>query len=214
MMEIIPAIIPRTARDVRAVADVIVHRPLTLHIDYVGRRYGGQQGGEFLPTSDMLTSGVTYEAHLMERDKGRILEHFLDLGVSRVIFQYEAYDDHHEIEELVYHAHMKGIEAGLALLIETPLEKIRSLSTSIDFVQLMSIGEIGAQGRRFDERVLERICDARRQYTMPISVDGGITPEKVAALVEAGADRLVVGSAIVQQPDPSVAFKKFLAVLA
>ncbi len=212
-MEIIPAIIPRTARDIRAVGDVIPHRPLTLHIDYVGKRYGGQQGGEFLPTHDMLTTGVVYEVHLMEMDKGRLLTHFLGIGVSRVIFQYEAFSEIHEIEELAHTAHLSGVEVGVALLIETPLSAVERLIPTIDFIQLMSIGEIGAQGRSFDDRVLDRIRAARAAHALPISVDGGITLERVAVLKEAGADRLVIGSAIVKQPDPSVAFKKFLSVL-
>ncbi|MBP9669067.1 MAG: tryptophan synthase subunit alpha [Candidatus Pacebacteria bacterium] len=213
-MEIIPAVIPHTARDVRAVADVISARPLMIHIDYVGRRYGGQQGGEFLPTRDMLTNDVSYEAHIMEVDKGRLLTHFLGIGVTRVIFQFEAFSEVHEIEELVHMTHLQGAEVGIALLIETPLSVLSALVPHIDFVQLMSIGSIGAQGRAFDERVLERIHEARALHTLPISVDGGITPERVVALKEAGADRLVVGSAIVKQPDPLVAFKKFIAAQA
>lgn len=214
MIEIIPAVIPRTARDVRAVGDVIAHRPLSMHIDYVGRAYGGQPGSEFLPTADMLSRGVFYEAHIMERDKGRLLAHFAELQIGRVIFQYEAFVEAHEIEELAHTAHAHGIEVGVAFLIDTPLRVLEGLKNFIDGVQLMSIAEIGAQGRAFDERVYERIRSVKEAYRMQVAVDGGITLAQVPLLKSAGADRLVVGSAIVQQPDPYVAFKNFLAAAA
>jgi ribulose-phosphate 3-epimerase len=92
--------------------------------------------------------------------------------------------------------------------MDTPvemIEKFRGYSsaessngqTPIQFVQLMGIDHIGFQGQEFDEKVIGRVKHLRLKYPgLPISVDGGVSLENAQSLFEAGADRLVVGSAI------------------
>jgi ribulose-phosphate 3-epimerase len=88
-------------------------------------------------------------------------------------------------------------EVGVALNIDTPNEQIYPLIPVVDFVQFMGIAKIGFQGEPFDERVLAKIADLRGKYpNATISIDGGVNKENAVALVKAGVNRLVVGSAL------------------
>jgi ribulose-phosphate 3-epimerase len=64
-------------------------------------------------------------------------------------------------------------------------------------VQLMSIEKIGAHGYPFSENVIPKIKALRQKFPgVKIEVDGGINMENAKKLSDAGADVLVVGSAI------------------
>lgn len=72
----------------------------------------------------------------------------------------------------------------------------------------MGIERVGFQGQMFDERALEVIKALRQKYPdVDIQVDGGVSLERVASLVRAGATRLIVGSAIFSSDDPQRAYK-------
>ncbi len=61
----------------------------------------------------------------------------------------------------------------------------------------MGIDEVGYQGSSFNPAVIEKIREFRIQNPeMTVSVDGGVNLENAQSLVDAGANRLVSGSAI------------------
>jgi ribulose-phosphate 3-epimerase len=70
----------------------------------------------------------------------------------------------------------------------------------------MGIKNVGFQGQDMDEKVYETISAIRAKYPeLPISVDGGVTLENAGDLVDAGATRLVSGSAIFGSNNPKEA---------
>ena len=94
------------------------------------------------------------------------------------------------------------IELGLAINTATPVSALDPYLDRIDFVQCMGIARIGFQGEAFDERVLEHIKSLRAlRPEMPISIDGSVNFETAKRLVDAGATRLVSGSAILDSED-------------
>src|SRR5690606_8604221 len=100
-------------------------------------------------------------------------------------------------------------QLGFSIGNDTPLETLEAVIGYADYIQLMGIATIGAQGQPFDERVIERIrtfSDAHAA-TLPISIDGSVNADTLPRLVEAGADRAVVGSAILGAADPRVAYE-------
>lgn len=73
----------------------------------------------------------------------------------------------------------------------------------------MGIATIGRQGEPFDERVIEKIKSIRAKYPdMVISIDGGVSFDTAPELIEAGATRLVAGSAIFENPNPHGAIQE------
>ena len=78
----------------------------------------------------------------------------------------------------------------------------------------MGIARIGFQGEPFDERVIEKIKEIKKHYPeMIVSVDGGVSLENAQALIEAGATRLVSGSAIFEDSDISSIIGEFRNLL-
>ena len=66
----------------------------------------------------------------------------------------------------------------------------------------MGIEKIGYQGQPFDERVIDQVKALRKEYPeLIISVDGGVSFDTAPRLIEAGANRLVVGSVIFNSLD-------------
>jgi len=152
---------------------------------------------------------LDYEIDLMIGEPEKHIDEWLPLGASRLIFHIES------IKNLeLFFAHdmwvpgareigsEKVVQLGLAINPSTPLDAILPHIEKIDFVQCMGIAKIGYQGQEFDERVLEHINTLRIKYpNMPISVDGGVNQETAGLLKQAGATRLVAGSAIFGAPD-------------
>ena len=75
-----------------------------------------------------------------------------------------------------------------------------------DFILLMSVFA-GFGGQKFIEDTYVRIRTlreeiARQGLDLPIEVDGGVGPANAKALIEAGAEILVAGSAVFKAEDP------------
>ena len=72
--------------------------------------------------------------------------------------------------------------------------------TDKNVVTVMCV-KAGKSGQKFNEKVLPKIEKIRLKYpSIRIIADGGITPENIASVRNAGADTLVVGSFIYNMP--------------
>ncbi len=197
MIQIIPAILSTTEpdfkRDIKRYSDSESLKMGWVHIDFMDNL--------FVPNRS-ITPGVTAkyetdlqkEAHLMVLHPLGWIDKLAELGFKRVFFHLEAADD---INECIESINSKGMELGLALNIETPVEKLNPFVDKIDRVLLMSITP-GFQGNPFKTEVLEKIKETSRLRSknkdLKIGVDGSVKDENAKLLVEAGADFLVVGS--------------------
>lgn len=229
MTEIIPAILPEDIDDLReklslisgivplAQIDVCDGKftptktwPYKKGVDETFLRIVGQEEG--FPFWD----SVDFEVDLMVRHLENIIDDWIAAGAKRVIVHIESTPDplslirkikqeYGTVSESSY-----GVEVGAALNMETPNEEIYDLlnevddegASAIDFVQFMGIENIGYQGEPFDEKVFEKIRDLREKFPETIiSIDGGVSLENAAELIEAGANRLVSGSAIFESGD-------------
>jgi len=86
----------------------------------------------------------------------------------------------------------------------TPLSLIFPYLPEVDWVLVMSV-EPGFGGQKFMPEALERIRTLKKeigQRPILIAVDGGIGPDNIRQVVEAGADVVVAGVAIFGAPDP------------
>lgn len=156
------------------------------------------------------TPRLTYEVHLMvERPQG-IGEHFARAGAMRIIGHIEAFADTQEAKTALEQWKKAGAaEAGIAMLLETPLSSLQPIISSCDVVQLMSIGKLGYQGALFDSGIFERVRQLHAAYPhLVIEIDGGVSANNVEELVRAGARRFGVGSAITKAPDMKVAYEQ------
>lgn len=102
-----------------------------------------------------------------------------------------------------------GITIGVALLPGDQAGTFAQYKELCDFVQVMGIAQVGVQGSEFDARALGLITSLRETYgALTIQVDGGVKVENARAIAQAGANRLIVGSAIFNSPDPASAIEE------
>jgi len=218
MTEIIPAVMPKTLEELDGAVSPLRGAVSFVQVDSMDglfvpnksfpysdwRDFSGRvsEEGELPHWKDF-----NYEFDIMAKNPGSVASGLIRLGAARLIFHIESASPE-EILSLIKEAQEFGVETGVALLNETPLESLLPFYDKADFVQLMGIARIGFQGEPFDERVLPRIKKLREEYPdLIISIDGGVNSETAPRLAEAGADRLVAGSAIFGKGDAKEAIK-------
>lgn len=145
---------------------------------------------------------IDFELDLMIVDADKEFEKLIKLFPKRVVFHIEAFPNLKEFLENLDPYYKESIEFGVAINTTTPIETIFLIIPEVKFVQCMGIEKIGYQGNPFDERVIAHIERLREKFpALIISVDGGVNLETAPMLLDAGADRLVIGSAIFESDD-------------
>jgi len=160
--------------------------------------------GIFVPEKTCMPDKLPekdFELDLMIKNASGRMDKWLELKPKRTIFHIEAEGN------LII---PDGVEIGIAINTNTPIEKILPFIDKIDCVQCMGIEKIGYQGQPFDEKVFNQIKNLREKYPeITISIDGGVNLETAPRLIRAGANRLVVGSAIFESDNIPETIKKF-----
>lgn len=152
-----------------------------------------QAGNAGLPMLDT----VEYELDLMVQYADTRLEEWLALQPARIVFHLESVQDMDSLLKRLEPVR-EIVEVGISFDDEGNVESLaQQWLPHFDFVQVMGIDDIGAQGQPFSERALYNLR-ALRQHgaSTPVSVDGAVNRETIDRLAEAGADRFVVGSAV------------------
>ena len=192
MSEIIPAILPKTEDQLLYQAELMDGVAPLIHLDV-------------LENDIWEDINNVFEVHLMISEPESVLGRWVERGAKRVVV--------HEIsEEVLMHQHL--VEIGLGVLLSTPLHEVLPLISTVDYIHLMSITEIGEQGHHFEPIIFDRIKKLSEAFPeIVIAVDGGINLENAEELLEAGADRLIIGSAIFSTDDPEGAYADFLKLI-
>jgi ribulose-phosphate 3-epimerase len=145
---------------------------------------------------DVLNPALTWEAHLMVEEPVDFFDYQM-VGFGTVIVHYEAFQDKSLILGSLAKINELGMKAGLAIKPNTSVDVVVQFKDLISQVTILSI-EPGEQGREFLPESLEKIRQARLLLPeVQVEVDGGLNVDNIRAVVEAGADLLVVGSALV-----------------
>ncbi len=153
-------------------------------------------GPEMVQTVHRLTS-LPLDTHLMIENPDQYLEDFKKAGTTRLIVHVEVCRHlHRTISEI----RSLGMLPGVSLNPATPLSSIEEILPFVDLVLVMSVNP-GFGGQKFIQESLNKIQRLRtmldsRGINAFIEVDGGVSALNAAAIVEAGADILVAGSAI------------------
>ncbi len=148
--------------------------------------------------------GITapIDAHLMVTPVDQLIRDFADAGATYITFHPDASTHVDRSLQLIRDA---GCKAGLVFNPHAGLEALRYVLDKIDMVLLMSVNP-GFGGQAFIPATLGKLREAREIIDasgceIRLEIDGGITPENIAAVAAAGADTFVAGSAIFNQPD-------------
>jgi ribulose-phosphate 3-epimerase len=168
--------------------------------------------GVFVPSRSITSNDIfdikpkmAWEAHLMVQEPVKYLKGFHLAGARRIVVHYEAVKDC-VIED---HINSMGMEAGLAINPETPLEVLSpQVIRRLDSVLFMAVHP-GFYGAKFIPEVLDKISSFRAIYPdVNIAIDGGVKANNVALVAASGVNEICVGSAVFAQADPAASFNE------
>ena len=137
------------------------------------------------------------DVHLMVVEPERLVADFVSAGADKVTVHQEAVPG---LPQVVHRIKELGATAGVAISPDTPASTLEEVLADLDLVLVMTVNP-GYGGQPFIESVLPKVRQVRemidgRGLATELEVDGGIKPDNVGTLVEAGANVIVAGSAV------------------
>jgi ribulose-phosphate 3-epimerase len=129
---------------------------------------------------------------------------FAEAGANWIGVHYETCPHLHRTIE---HIREHGMEPGVVINPATRVDLLYDVLPMLHHVLVMSVNP-GFGGQKFIPFSLDKIrhlryLRAERNLSFRIEVDGGVAHDTVAAVVEAGAELLVAGSAVFDGGDPA-----------
>lgn len=157
------------------------------------------------------------EIDLMVSRPERVIGHWIEVGATRIIVHIASTDHMDDIISMLTqkYGYAKGfapdlLSLGIAVPVGMKLSAYEQYVDQVDFVQFMGVVNIGHQGQPFDSRVPDSIKRFRKAFPDTwIQVDGGVNLETAPAILDAGADTLVIGSALFGRDDIGRAVREF-----
>ena len=153
------------------------------------------------------------DVHLMIEEPEKYTEQFKKAGADILTVHIEACRHlHRNIQQIKG----LGMQAGVALNPHTPVESLKDVLADIDMVLLMSVNP-GFGGQSFIPHTLDKIRQLRkmineRHLNVTIEIDGGVTLDNAASIIEAGADILVAGNTVFKSANPAETIAKLKAL--
>jgi len=157
---------------------------------------------------------IPLDAHLMIENVDKYIPDFVKAGADMVSIHIENNYHIHRSLELIKSL---GAKAGVVINPATSLKLLEEVLHYVDFVLLMSVNP-GFGGQRFIPRSIERLKKLKAMVLeinpkVHIEIDGGIKEDNIKQVAEAGADIIVVGSAIFSSEDVEAQTRKLKNIL-
>ncbi|MDA8079291.1 MAG: ribulose-phosphate 3-epimerase [Nitrospiraceae bacterium] len=216
MIKIAPSILSadfsRLGEEIRAAEAAGAHM---IHVDVMD--------GHFVPNitigppvveSIRKITALPLDVHLMISDPDFFVADFLKAGADILTVHYEATVHLHRTVQCIRE---NGAKAGVSINPATPVWNLEPILPDVDMVLVMSVNP-GFGGQKFIPgsihklRLLQKML-AEAGLSVPVEVDGGVTPKNAAEIAAAGADILVMGSAFFGSGDYSRTMKELRANL-
>jgi ribulose-phosphate 3-epimerase len=155
--------------------------------------------------------GGAVDCHLMVEAPERHFRAIAEAGGDSVTVHYEACDD---LPSVIRAARELELQVGLAFNPGTAVADAAAAADGVDLVLCMSIHP-GYSGQEFMPESVPRVRELRGLLPegMHIQVDGGIGPENIVAVHEAGANLFVAGTSIFGREDLTRAYRRLVQAL-
>lgn len=196
-VEIAPSILSCDFADMGKAVDQLLQAGCErIHLDVMD--------GQFVPpitfgakmAADLNKGKGFFEAHLMTQTPERHFDAFVKAGCKGIMFHQEAAPHAHR---LLQQLRDMGVQAGIAINPGTSVAQILPLLKVADLVLIMTVNP-GWGGQAFIESCVDKVRQVRDvNATIDVEVDGGIDPQTIGRVREAGANVFVAGSFLVQQ---------------
>lgn len=147
-------------------------------------------------------SHLPFHTHLELDNPDDILSNFISLDADMIIVQRNTLTDPIQTFDKI---RVQNRKIGLGLTPDDVYEDSVHLFRDIDLLLLLGVYP-GFGGQVMQPGTVEKITRARHladnsKHPISIAVDGGVKPENITQLVEAGADILIMGTALFQSTD-------------
>lgn len=215
MTEIIPAILPKSFEELSEAMAQVSGLVKMVQVDVCDGVFVKNKTWPYVQKNDpdfadiLKENGgfpyweeMDFEVDLMIKPTEEEIQKWITAGAKRLIIHVESVENPELFVEKIRNLLPEPdsafhIEIGIAISIDTPNDVLKHVVKHVDFIQCMGIAHIGHQGEPFDPAVLEKINELRVLHpNVTISVDGAVNEESAPQLIDAGATRLVIGSAI------------------
>ncbi len=184
------------------------------HIDVMDGKFVEKNNLELMKEYALTISHISnvgLDVHLMVENVEEIMDEYIPLEPKIITFHYEAIKEKPRIMEIINDIKNNGIQVGISICPETPVESIKEFLPYIHQVLIMTVVP-GKGGQKLMPDTLEKIKELKK-YTLDndleidIEADGGINYDTVQSVKEAGCDRLVSGSYITNSENFSESVK-------
>lgn len=155
-------------------------------------------------------SNLTFDAHLMIVNPWNYIERFAKAGADIITVHYEACKD--RLKDTLKAIKSLGVKCGAVINPDTEVKEIKNVIEDCDMILLMSVFP-GFGGQKFIPEVIPKISEVyelvkKTGKDIDIEIDGGINLENVSAVKKAGANVIVAGSTVFNQPDRTKIIKE------
>jgi len=142
-------------------------------------------------------TNLPLDVHLMIEYPERFIAQFAEAGADIITVHVEACQHLHRVVQEIKD---RKIKAGVSVNPATSLDLMNEILDSVDLALVMTVNP-GFGGQAFIPQMLNKIKRLRQELderglSVELEVDGGITAELAAEVVNAGARVLVAGAAI------------------
>lgn len=150
-------------------------------------------------------SKVPLDVHLMVSDIKNYVDSYLIFNPNIITFHYEACKNKEEVISIIKYIKEKGRRVGISVKPNTKIEEIYQFLQYVHLVLVMTV-EPGKGGQELIPETIDKIrelknCRDTHNFDFDIEVDGGIKVENSQEVIDAGADILVAGTAILTSKD-------------
>jgi len=161
---------------------------------------------------------IPIDVHLMVEPVDALVPMFAKAGANLITFHPEA---SRHVDRTLQLIRDHGCKAGIVLNPASPLSWMDHLMERLDIVLLMGVNP-GFGGQKFIPSTIDKLREARRRIDAhtqaggaPIwlEVDGGVKADNIGAIVAAGADTCVAGSAVFGAPDADGLYRSVIETL-
>lgn len=155
-------------------------------------------------------SRLPFEAHLMVEKPEIFIDAFVSAEANIITVHAEACPHLHRVVQSIK---ANRVKAGVAINPATPLDALEYILEEIDQVLIMTVNP-GWGGQNFIPQMLKKIEKLRSkiihlELDVDIEVDGGVNFDTIKDIVCAGANSLVIGSALFNENDLAEAVQRY-----
>lgn len=193
MVQIIPAILATSEEqyqaDLNKLSSAQALKNGWVHIDFADNIF--VQNKTIEPETVLkFPTNFRKQAHLMVIRPREWIDRLVKAGFESIIFHIEA----EEVAECIGEIKESGLEVGLAINKETPIEKLVQFVDKIDIILVMAIVP-GFQGQSLIPETLDKVKMVKaKNWPVKLGVDGAVKDTDIKQVVDAGSDFVIVGS--------------------